>query len=394
MGWKAFQDFCITVLGEVIGQTVRSAGEGPDVGRDALFEGTWRARGALTLHGQFVAQAKHTSRDATLAPSALAAELPKIKELARRDRCDNYILMTNARVSGRNQLALRSAVRAVGVREVLVFQAADLARYVIENPRLRAIVPRVYGLGDLSEILDERAYRQARAILAYLRDDISRFVVTSPYLRALQILEKHGFVLLLGEPAAGKTTIAATLAVAAMDTWHLDAAKADSVSVFLDHWNPDHNQFFWIDDAFGTTQYQAALADDWNRVLTQLASAVSKGAKIVMTSRDYIWQDARRALKLNSFLPLRDNQVVVDVEKLTDQDKQQILYNHLRLGRQPRPFKTAVKPHLIEACAVPHFLPEIARRFADPAFTHGMVPSHRAVFDFFAEPGRLGELAR
>jgi hypothetical protein len=45
-------------------------------------------------------------------------------------------------------------------------------------------VPRVYGLGDLSQILDERAYAQASALLVSARDVVSTFerstIPTSP----------------------------------------------------------------------------------------------------------------------------------------------------------------------------------------------------------------------
>ena len=40
------------------------------------------------------------------------------------------------------------------------------------------LVPRVYGLGDLSQILDERAYLQARTILESMREDLAKVVVT------------------------------------------------------------------------------------------------------------------------------------------------------------------------------------------------------------------------
>ena len=33
-----------------------------------------------------------------------------------------------------------------------------------ESKRLRMLVPRVYGLGDLSQILDDRAYKQAKVL--------------------------------------------------------------------------------------------------------------------------------------------------------------------------------------------------------------------------------------
>ena len=76
-----------------------------------------------------------------------------------------------------------------------------------------------YGLRDLSQILDSRAYSQAQKLLATLHDDLAKVVLTRSYERAARALRRHGFVLLLGEPASGKTTVAATLAMAAIDRW-------------------------------------------------------------------------------------------------------------------------------------------------------------------------------
>ena len=88
-------------------------------------------------------------------------------------------------------------------------------------------VPRVYGLGDLSQILDERSYDQARALLGYLQEDLSTFVVTDAYRRAARAIENHGFCLLLGEHAVGKSVIAATLAMTALDQWDCLVVRAD-----------------------------------------------------------------------------------------------------------------------------------------------------------------------
>jgi len=52
--------------------------------------------------------------------------------------------------------------------------------------------------------------------------------------------------------------IASALAMAAGEQLGCATIKTDSPTEFARHWNPNRaNQFFWIDDAFGTTQYQA-----------------------------------------------------------------------------------------------------------------------------------------
>ncbi len=94
-----------------------------------------------------------------------------------------------------------------------------------------------------------------------------------------------------------------------------------------------------------------------------------QGAKIVMTSRDYIYKRARRDLKEGAFPLFNESQVVIDVHDLSLQEKQQILYNHLKLGSQPLTFRAEIKTHLPSVAAHPRFIPEIARRLADPTFT-------------------------
>ncbi len=245
------------------------------------------------------------------------------------------------------------------------------------------LVPRVYGLGDLSQILDERAYAQARAVLESLREDLAKVVITDAYRRAATALDEHGFVLVIGEPAAGKTTVASLLAMAAVDKWGASLLKLDDPSKVVDHWNPDEpSQFFWVDDAFGVTQYEDFLAHGWNHAFVQVKAMLRESAKIVMTSPDYIYSRAGDDLKGGAFPLLAESQVVIDVQDLTEDEKRQILYNHLKLGRQPRSFLVSVKPHLDEVAAHPRFIPETARRLAEPLFTTGLRLDSHGLADF------------
>jgi len=59
----------------------------------------------------------------------------------------------------------------------------------------------------LGQILDERAYSQARAVLESMREDLAKVVITASYGKAVEALNKHGFVMLIGEPAASSTKV-------------------------------------------------------------------------------------------------------------------------------------------------------------------------------------------
>lgn len=130
-----------------------------------------------------------------------------MRKLVADGLCDVYVLMTNAGVSGKQEAQIRSELIGAGAKHVLIYGPTWIEDQIKENTRLRMLVPRVYGLGDLSQILDERAYAQARAVLESLREDLSKVVITDSYRKAVKALDEHGFVLLIGEPAAGKTTM-------------------------------------------------------------------------------------------------------------------------------------------------------------------------------------------
>jgi hypothetical protein len=367
LGWSDFQKLCLTITREILGQTVESFLETGDGGRDGAFTGTSKANGQEDLSGPFVIQCKSTSRiNYSLKLSDLKDEVQKAKKLVAQGLCESYVLITNAGLSGPNAARIKARLKAVGVKHVRTFGSTWIGEQIRENKRLRMLIPRVYGLGDLSQILDERAYLQARLILESMREDFAKVVVTDAYRKAVEAINEHGFVLLIGEPAAGKTTVASLLAMAALDQWNASMLKLDDPGKVVEHWNPhEPSQFFWVDDAFGVTQYEDFLVQRWNHILPQVKTMLGKGVKIVMTSRDYIYNRARKDLKESAFPLLRESQVVIDVRDLSIDEKRQILYNHLKLGKQPRSFRTEIKPHLEGVASHPRFIPETARRFAD-----------------------------
>ena len=384
LGWKSFQQLCHTVIREILGQTVEPFLDSHDGGRDGAFTGEWTATGQEDLSGPFVIQCKFKSQaNYSLKASDLSNEIGKAKRLVGKGICRSYVLMTNAGVSGDQAEKITERLKAVGVEHVRILGSTWINDQIRENKRLRMLVPRVYGLGDLSQILDDRAYEQAQAVLNSMREDIDKVVVTDAYQRAAEAIYQHRFVLLIGEPASGKTTIASLLSMAAIDLWDDSVLQLDHPDDVTNHWNPSEpSQFFCLDDAFGVMQYEESLVRRWNYILPKIQAMLRSGAKMVMTSRDYIYNRARNDLKESAFPLLNESQVVIDVRKLFIEEKEQILYNHVKLGNQARPFKTRIKPHLHTVARHPRFIPEIARRLGNRIFTKDLLIDAESVNQF------------
>jgi hypothetical protein len=143
---------------------------------------------------------------------------------------------------------------------------------------------------------------------------------------------------------------------------------------------------FWIDDAFGTMQYDAGRAHEWNSIFPWLDAVLNSGAKAILTSRDYIYAHARRDLKQGAFPLRRESHVVVDVADLIPEEREQILYNHIRLGDQPRAWRRTFKQLFDLAAQHEQLRPEIARRLGTRTFTRTLMLTTEGVSSFITRP--------
>jgi energy-coupling factor transporter ATP-binding protein EcfA2 len=391
IGWQAFQDLAVSVAESEYVRSVSRVAKSSDEGRDGFFYGV--PDEAITLGDQreTTLQSKHFSNPMQkLTVASLKSELVSVKNLVATNRADGYILMTNANVSEADRKKIVAALKACGVLQPYVHGRDWIVAKILEHPRVRAMVPRIYGLGDLSWIADKDAREQAEAIIDSMGDDLACYVPTKAHREAVLALDEHRFVLLLGDPAVGKSTIAAALSVAATDEDKSEVIYVRNPEEFVSTWKPDiPNRLFWIDDGFGSIQYTPELMDRWNKVFQSMKAAIKRKNRFILTSRSYIWRQAQTDLKTAAFPPLTEGRVVVDVEKLTVPEKERILYNHLKFGKQSRSFQKWLLPHLDQIVASPHFRPEIARRLGNPAFTDVHIPDWDWLDRFFRYPERF-----
>lgn len=143
LGWKAFQQLCVTIISEVWGQIVQSFFDSHDGGRDGAFHGAWLSKEGEMLQGSFTVQCKFTSKPGkTLKLSDLSDELTKAKRLAARGLADNYFLFTNARLTGTADEQIQAAFNAIpGINHFSTYGLDRIAMFIRESPRLRVSAP-------------------------------------------------------------------------------------------------------------------------------------------------------------------------------------------------------------------------------------------------------------
>ena len=384
MGSGSFQDLGITIVEDMIDRPIQIFSPTHDKGIDGIFDGTIDN---LNTKVRSIIQCKHTSNSVeNLILSNISNELLKVKRLIEQIPIGDYILVTNHNVSGKANLEIEEAFHNIGVQKCRIWGNEWINKYIHSNSKLRMKIPRLYGLGDLSNILDERAYKQTKMILESERQELDKFVPTEAFRKSLKSIAENKFVLILGEPMSGKSTIKSCLAISAIDNWECEPIIASKPSEIKDHQNPDEKQIFLVDDAWGITQYRDGSAEEWNDILTLMNSAIKKNTRFILTSRDYIWNSAKGRLKKGKFSLFDDSRVIIEVQNLTEFERAQMLYFHLKLGNQAKSFKTDAKEHLPAIVNSNIFFPESARRLGNNFFTKKLKLNRVELLNFFEKP--------
>lgn len=389
LGWKAFQDLCAQVCAEVWGVTVSIYREAQDGGQDAVFLIRDARQQEAAIEG--TVQCKFSSKAGLrLRASDIDSELSTVRELVASGRAKVYYLISSLGIDAPVAAEIRDKLFEAGVAEPHVVGREWLTLQIRNSARLRALVPRVYGLGDLSTILDERCAQQTQALLGHLRPSLRVYVPTAAHRKAVRVLSEHKIVLLLGAPATGKSMLAAILATTAIDGEGHQCLKCDGPLELVSRWNPhEKNRLYWIDDAFGPNQLRPDFVDSWISAMPKVKTAMEHGNRFILTSRSHIWIGAQPKLGTRNLSVLADGKAVVDLGTLSPEEREQIIYNHIKAGNQTGLWKQSIKKHLPQLAKDPLLRPEIARRLGDSSFTRALRKMPDDLIKFVAEPAEF-----
>lgn len=157
LGWKAFQDLCLTIVKEVFGQNSQMNAYVKDLGKDIIYIGHWIDKNGKQREGLTLVQCKHScDSNKKLVPSDVSGEIEKVRKIHLKEPVNTYTIMTNMEVTGDNETKIKDKFKLeTGISNIEIYANVWINRAIHDNCSLRMSVPRIYGLGDLSQILDE-----------------------------------------------------------------------------------------------------------------------------------------------------------------------------------------------------------------------------------------------
>lgn len=399
LGWYGFETLAQTLLKAVIGPGVSAFGGSRDNGRDAEYRGVAAFPSAEEQwSGHWIFQAKFAEFEGELVQGAIASLRNSFRSemranLRRRGNLqlnlDNYVLITNVPLSGDDRDSLHQIAKDANVAQhFAVVDGRDVCELLDVHPHVRRSFPQLLALADFAQVVNSATLSASAAYLERWRQHLGAFVATSAYHDAGVILQTHHFLVLDGAPEAGKSTIAAALALeaAARNVEVYSVRRPEDIHRVRKH---DTTQLFVADDALGSVSVDISVADDWSRELPNVLATLRPNGYLIWTGRTYVMGAALDRLRLDEAVEQFPGAhgLTVAVGELTQRERAGMLYNHVKRQDFPENVRKLVREMASEIVAHPNVTPERLRALAEVVLRSPEV-SANDVRQFLSNPSK------
>jgi hypothetical protein len=208
------------------------------------------------------------------------------------------------------------------------------------------------------------------ALKADIAEALPLYVTTSTFDTAQDLLRKHRVCVIAGHPGIGKTTLAHMLVADAISDGFEPIEVSADIEEAWTAYRAGTKQVFLYDDFLGELSFAERMGRNEDKRLADLIKLIqsSKTALLVMATREYILQDARRQYPRVAALDQRTH-FVLELGHYSREDRARILYNHLWHSGLPETALAEISasgfteiidhpgysPRLIEFCTGPAF---------------------------------------
>ncbi len=376
LGPALFENLIQNLLKTELGMSVEAWGGCGDYGRDAFSPGPLNyptkntpQPGPYVFQAKFVSQANVAGgKPFPLLMKAVKAEMQRIGERKSQRAWKTpkfYVLLTNVPLSAdaRNQV-IQLVGEELGLKEsrIGVQDALDVSNLVDAHPSVSRKFPFVVTpdaiQNSLFKVVHNEIIQRTDGTLKSAADLLEIFVPTSSYHSCWQKLAKYNFAVLEGPPEVGKTAIGWLIAAYQVSRgWiAVDCLKPQD---FFDVYQPEEEQIFVADDAFGTTEYKVALGDDWGRHLHKIYPKLDNQHWLIWTTRTHILNTAVREMRLEGKAARfpTPGDVIVETSRISREEKAFMLYRHAKAGGLEDFAKQIVRSNAADIIGDPHFTP-------------------------------------
>ena len=366
-----FEDLVRDLVGRELGMRFEAFGPGPDGGIDGRHSS-----------GSSVAilQAKHYagSSFATL-QSAMKRERGSIDRIAP----SRYLLATSRPLSPANKDVLENTIGPALRTQDDILSAGDLNGLLRKYSDIERAHIKLWL--SSSNVLEKIIHSAAHAYAGITKDDIAakvRVYAQNPSFKYAQdTLEAQRVLIISGPPGVGKTTLAEMLSYAyAGEGWKLIPIRSldDGFAAIVD----SEKQIFFFDDFLGKVALDKNALSSKDSDLSRFMKRVrnSPKARFILTTRAYIFEEARRVSEYLADARLDISKYVLDVGVYTRRIRARILYNHLLVAGVPNAHIRALiqSGKIAEIVDHDNYNPRVIEWMTDSLHIGAIAPQHYA----------------
>lgn len=270
---------------------------------------------------------------------AIQNEKGKVQRLAP----ERYVVVTSVPLSPKNKDEIVRVFSGSILARADVLGADDLNNLLGKHPEVEG---RHFKLWLASRAVLDRVLHNATVTRSELKAkqvylDARRYVQSKAYPSALELLEEYGVVIVAGPPGVGKTTLANLLLYEHLERGYQAVVVQGNVKEGLDMFQAGTRQVFHFDDFLGATflgDDAAVLRENGDRAVAEFFRAVrsSPDARLIVTTREHIFAQARVRSERLREANLGEYRVVLRMRSYSTEQRAEILYNHLYFGGIPK----------------------------------------------------------
>lgn len=257
-----------------------------------------------------------------------------------------YILATSLGLTPSQKDSIKSLFEPFIIKMEDILGREDINNLLGKFPKIEKRTFKLWfnSMPIFEEILHGRVKNISRDALEKIRLHARYYVQNESFHEALQIIEKHHFCIIAGIPGIGKTILSEMLCLYYLDQgYEMVKITGDiSESRVLDH--TTLKRIYYYDDFLGQTSLAEKFNKNEDQSLIDFIFTIrqSKLSKLILTTREYILNQARLVYEKIARERFEGETCVIDLSKYTRMNRAKILFNHIYFSDLPKAYKEAL----------------------------------------------------
>ncbi len=375
-----FEYLCKDVMSRKLSKKLERFGPGRDGGID-LSDTSYPRK--------IIVQVKHYVRtDFPGLMRSLEKEVPKVKEQAPI----HYYVCCSKELSPQNKAQIYELFSSYMDSTENIITSLELDDFLVA-PENNDILRKHFKLwldstNILTDVLANDIFVDSEALISDIEDEVKLFVKTRAFDEAIACLEKRNVLIIVGNPGVGKTVTSKMLILhyAAQGyrvRYTSDGSDLKALKRSLSQ-SPKSKEVILLDDCFGQAYFNMKETQE-NELLALIKYVnINPNKLLIMNSRISIYREAKDRTPdlVKSFDRKEYRAYILDMERMSTEEKAKILYNHLYFYEVPDEYFQSIRADKNYRKIVKHsnYNPRIIEFFCTPRQFKAIGPSMFASF--------------